>query len=71
MNAGTVEADMKIYCDTNALLSNIKEAPTESAALERLLADHHAGKIVMCRSQLDFPHFRRRDIESPRIDLAG
>ena len=25
----------------------------------------------LATTQLDFPHFRRRDIESPRIDLAG
>ncbi len=44
---------MKIYCDTDTLFSNIKKAPTESAALERLLADHYARKIVMYRSRVN------------------
>jgi hypothetical protein len=44
---------MKIYCDTDTLFSNIKEVPTESAALERLLADHYADKIVMYRSRVN------------------
>jgi hypothetical protein len=47
------EADMNIYCDTNTLFSNIKEEPEESAALERLLADHCAKRIVMCRSRVN------------------
>lgn len=44
---------MKIYCDTDTLFSNVREAPTERAALERLLVDHRAGKIVMCCSQVN------------------
>jgi hypothetical protein len=42
-----------VYCDTNTLFSNIKEESTETAALERPLADHHAGRIVMYRSQVN------------------
>src|SRR4051794_23078702 len=46
---------MEIYCDTNTLFSNISNitAPSELAALQRLLAAHRAGGIVMYRSLVD------------------
>jgi hypothetical protein len=33
-------------------------------------AERYQVGSVLC-VQLDFQHFRRRDIESPRIDLTG
>ena len=42
---------MKIYCDTNTLFNNINEQK-ERVALERLLACHRAGSIVMYRSRV-------------------
>ncbi len=53
---------MKIYCDTNTLLSNIDNEPAERAALERLLADYHSGNIIMYRSRVDLREVMDWDI---------
>jgi hypothetical protein len=49
---------LKIYCDTDTLLHNVKQhndAKTEREldALETLLADHKAGKVIMFRSNVN------------------
>jgi hypothetical protein len=44
---------LRIYCDTNTLFSNITNEPAELAALQAILADYQAGRIVMYRSLVD------------------
>jgi hypothetical protein len=44
---------LKLYCDTNTLLSNIRDEPAEQVAVEILVAAHDKGIVVLHR-------FRRR-----------
>jgi len=43
---------LSIYCDTDTLLNNVSD-PVELVALECLLGEHRAGKLVMYRSRVD------------------
>jgi hypothetical protein len=44
---------MRIYCDTNTLLSNTNNDAVEFSALGHLLDAHRSGKIRMYRSLVD------------------
>ena len=53
-----------IGLDTNVLVRYLtQDDPIQSPKA--------ADLIERALTELDFQHFRRRDIESPRIDLAG
>lgn len=43
---------MTVYCDTNSLLTNARDAPQEMQALADLLTEHQSGSIVMYRSRV-------------------
>jgi hypothetical protein len=67
---------LKIYCDSDTLLHNIKRHQTpkvqeELNALEKLLAHHKTGKIIMLRSRVNLREMEATKDPQDRQKLKG
>lgn len=47
-----IESPMKVYCDTNTLMANIRNEPAEQAAVKILVGAHEKGIVVLYGSNI-------------------